>query len=125
MLKPSLTSVDCLGSVTQETALQYAASLERYSKHPLASAVAARARLAIVFGEAGDEIATAFHGLDIRVESAPGLAEAVAIAASLAQEGDAVVLSPACASFDEFTSYEHRGDVFKELVLAMATEESM
>ena len=93
--------------------------------HPLASAVAARARLAIVFGEAGDEIATAFHGLDIRVESAPGLAEAVAIAASLAQEGDAVVLSPACASFDEFTSYEHRGDVFKELVLAMATEESM
>jgi len=41
--KPSLTNVDCLGSMTQETALQYAASLERYSKHPLASAVLAAA----------------------------------------------------------------------------------
>ena len=41
--KPSLTSVDCLGGMTQETAVQYAASLERYSKHPLASAVLAAA----------------------------------------------------------------------------------
>ena len=41
--KPSLTNVDCLGGMTQETALQYAASLERYSKHPLASAVLAAA----------------------------------------------------------------------------------
>ena len=41
--KPSLSSVDCLGGMTQETALQYAASLERYSKHPLASAVLAAA----------------------------------------------------------------------------------
>ena len=43
-------------------------------------------------------------------------------AADFADPGDAVVLSPACASFDEFTSYEHRGDVFKSLVLAMAGE---
>jgi heavy metal translocating P-type ATPase len=41
--KPSLTNVDCLGGMTQETALQYAVSLERYSKHPLASAVSAAA----------------------------------------------------------------------------------
>ena len=43
--KPSLTNVDCLGSMTQETALQYVASLERYSKHPLASAVLAAAEV--------------------------------------------------------------------------------
>jgi heavy metal translocating P-type ATPase len=41
--KPSLTSVDCFGGTTRETALQYIASLERYSKHPLASAVLAAA----------------------------------------------------------------------------------
>jgi heavy metal translocating P-type ATPase len=41
--KPGLTNVDCLGGMTHETALQYAASLERYSKHPLASAVLAAA----------------------------------------------------------------------------------
>lgn len=41
--KPSLTSIDCFGGTTHETALQYVASLERYSKHPLASAVLAAA----------------------------------------------------------------------------------
>jgi heavy metal translocating P-type ATPase len=44
--KPSLTVVDCLGGTTREIALQYAASLERYSKHPLASAVLAAAEAA-------------------------------------------------------------------------------
>ena len=89
---------------------------------PLAEAVSARARIAIVFGEAGAEIETAFVGLDVAVERTSGLAEAVELAASLALTGDAVVLSPACASFDEFTSYEHRGAVFKELVGELAAE---
>ena len=89
---------------------------------PLAEAVSARARIAIVFGEAGAEIEIAFAGLDVVVERASGLAEAVKLAASLVRIGDAVVLSPACASFDEFTSYEHRGAVFKELVGELAAE---
>jgi UDP-N-acetylmuramoylalanine--D-glutamate ligase len=44
------------------------------------------------------------------------MADAVALARGLARPGDAVVLSPACASFDEFRSFEHRGDVFRALV---------
>ena len=44
------------------------------------------------------------------------LEEAVAAAHALAEEGDAVLLSPACASWDMFKSYEQRGDRFKELV---------
>lgn len=91
---------------------------------PLAEAVAARAKAAVVFGEACEEIAAAFAGLDVAVAHAVGLADAVSTAAGLAVPGDVVVLSPACASFDEFDSYEHRGTVFKSLVLAGAGEEA-
>ena len=42
---------------------------------------------------------------------------ALRIAQNIAEDGDVVLLSPACASFDMFNNYEHRGDVFKELVM--------
>lgn len=82
----------------------------------LAAEAAAKCRAVVAFGEARDEIAAAFDGLECSPEVALGLPDAVLVASRLAHAGDAVVLSPACASFDEFTSYEHRGRVFKELV---------
>jgi UDP-N-acetylmuramoylalanine--D-glutamate ligase len=48
------------------------------------------------------------------------MARAVEIAAARAQPGDTVLLAPACASFDQFDSYEHRGRVFKQLVRDLA-----
>jgi UDP-N-acetylmuramoylalanine--D-glutamate ligase len=90
---------------------------------PLAEQVSATAKGAVLFGEARHELAAAFAGLPIRVIEAVSLCDACEAARGLAQPGDAVVLSPACASFDEFTSYEHRGTVFKGLVAAMAGEE--
>jgi UDP-N-acetylmuramoylalanine--D-glutamate ligase len=82
----------------------------------LAAAALPVVRLAITFGEAGPDIADAFERAGITVERVAHMEDAVAAAAQGAHEGDAVVLSPACASFDEFTGYEHRGRVFKQLV---------
>lgn len=50
---------------------------------------------------------------------AENLEEAVKICADKAEPGDAVLLSPACASWDQFDSYEQRGDLFKEYVRAL------
>ena len=69
--------------------------------------------LVLAFGEAGPEIARALDGLDVRC--VPTLANAVELAKSLAEKGSDVVLSPACASFDEFDDFRHRGRVFEAL----------
>lgn len=88
---------------------------------PLARFVNDKAKAAVLFGESRAELAAAFEGLGVHAVEAVSLADAVEVARGLAVPGDAVVLSPACASFDEFSSYEHRGDAFKSLVSAMAT----
>ncbi len=53
-------------------------------------------------------------------ERAGDLATAVERAASEAESGDVVLLSPACASFDQFANFEERGDTFRRLVEALA-----
>jgi len=50
------------------------------------------------------------------------LENALRKASSVAQAGDIVLLAPACASFDQFKSYEHRGQTFKEIVRTLALE---
>lgn len=85
----------------------------------LASEVAARCKAAVVFGEAAEEIASCFDGTGLSPVRAAGLEEALRRAVELARPGDAVLLSPACASFDEFSGYDDRGRVFKRLVMAL------
>jgi UDP-N-acetylmuramoylalanine--D-glutamate ligase len=75
-------------------------------------------RAVVAIGEAAPEVVAAFTGTCPVVE-APSMAEAVERAAALAQPGDAVVLSPACASFDWYTSYGARGDDFTRCVDAL------
>lgn len=87
----------------------------------LARAVAeSSTKAVVVFGEAADEIVAAFTGIDIAVSRVAGLENAVHAAAELACAGDSVVLSPACASFDEFANYEERGREFKRMVAEMS-----
>lgn len=70
----------------------------------------------IAYGEAGQRFFDAFEGAPIERFLEPGMIIAFHKALDVAQEGQAIVLSPACASFDEFDSFEHRGAVFKACV---------
>jgi UDP-N-acetylmuramoylalanine--D-glutamate ligase len=72
----------------------------------------------LLIGEARDKMKRAFLAFT-NVTTVDSLQEAVSMAASLAVPGDAVLLSPACASFDMFSSYAERGDIFKNSVLAI------
>jgi UDP-N-acetylmuramoylalanine--D-glutamate ligase len=85
----------------------------------LAEAVTDRCRLAVLFGESLPELREAFLRTGGAYEEAAGLTDALQQAARSSVAGDVVLLSPACASFDEFTSYEHRGAVFREMVDAL------
>ena len=71
---------------------------------------------AYVIGEATEAIVPALEAAGVQFDRSGDLATAVAAAAAEAREGDVVLLSPACASFDQFTSYEHRGEEFGKLV---------
>ncbi len=76
-----------------------------------------RIRAVVAIGEAAPEVAAAFDGVrPVRV--ATSMDDAVDAAASLAQSGDVVLLSPACASFDWYRSYAERGDDFTRAVRA-------
>jgi UDP-N-acetylmuramoylalanine--D-glutamate ligase len=69
-------------------------------------------------GAAAEKIEREIDGAT-RIVPAKTLAAAVDAASSAAVPGDVVLLAPACSSFDQFESYEHRGRIFKELVLAL------
>ncbi len=71
--------------------------------------------LALLIGAAADKIEQQITG-SVAIERAVTLDRAVEIASHAARPGDIVILAPACASFDQFQNYEHRGRVFKELV---------
>ena len=74
-----------------------------------------RASLLLLIGAAAEKIA-AQVGADLPVERAGTLDRAVRLAFERARPGDTVLLAPACASFDQFENFEHRGRVFKQLV---------
>jgi UDP-N-acetylmuramoylalanine--D-glutamate ligase len=84
---------------------------------PLAPLMTPKCRGVIAYGEAGPLIDADLRDV-VRLERVTTLTDAVARAREWAQPGDAVLLSPACSSFDQFTNYEARGAAFRALVAA-------
>jgi UDP-N-acetylmuramoylalanine--D-glutamate ligase len=82
----------------------------------LAAAVTDSARAVYLIGEAGDELERALRPTAVPLERCDDLQTAVEHAAAQAKPGEIVLLSPACASFDQFRDFEHRGEEFRRLV---------
>jgi UDP-N-acetylmuramoylalanine--D-glutamate ligase len=90
----------------------------------LAEVAVGRVRTAVLIGESAAKLEQALAGR-VDVRRAPSLEEAVDRAAEAAREGDVVLLSPACASWDQFRDFEERGERFRAAVGALAASEKV
>ena len=86
------------------------------SFEPLAAALGPNLRAVYLVGEAAEALAAALAPAGVPLERSGDLRTAVATAAANARPGEVVLLSPACASFDQYDSFERRGEEFRELV---------
>jgi UDP-N-acetylmuramoylalanine--D-glutamate ligase len=112
-------SVTALEGLVEPRAVLIAGGRDKGGSYgPLVDALVRKGRAAVLIGEAADAIARAIGGR-VPVRRASSMDEAVRSAASLAAAGDAVLLSPACSSFDMFRDYKHRGDEFVRAVQAL------
>ena len=87
---------------------------------PLAEPVARFARGVVLIGRDAPRIREVLQGSGVPLQDAASMDDAVVQAAELAQSGDAVLMSPACASFDMFDNYGHRAEVFCKAVAQLA-----
>ena len=88
---------------------------------PLAAPVARHARSVVLIGRDAPLIRAALAHCGVPLELAVSMTDAVALANSRAHAGDAVLMSPACASFDMFDNYVHRAEVFVRAVADLAS----
>jgi UDP-N-acetylmuramoylalanine--D-glutamate ligase len=89
---------------------------------PLAQPVSLYARAVVLIGRDAGLIEQALAGSGVRMQTAGSMEEAVKAAAQFTHAGDAVLLSPACASFDMFKDYKHRAEVFVNVVKQLADD---
>jgi UDP-N-acetylmuramoylalanine--D-glutamate ligase len=115
-------AVTALLGITEPRCVLIAGGRDKLGSYaPLVAALAQKGRGIVVIGEAADRIADGV-GSQLPVQRATNMEQAVERAFSLAEPGDAVLLSPACSSFDMFTSYAERGDRFVDAVLRLARQ---
>lgn len=90
---------------------------------PLYAPIQNYVRTVILYGEDKHKLAEALQGASNIIQSS-SLDDAVRLAHSTAKKGDVVMLSPACASYDMFRNFEHRGEVFAELVKGIKSDDN-
>jgi len=111
-------SVAALRGLAEARAVLIAGGRDKLGAYePLVDALREKGRALVLIGEAADRIEAAARGA-LPIVRAASMAEAVRRARELALPGDAVLLSPACSSFDMFRDYKDRGDVFVRAVRA-------
>ena len=107
-------AVTALRGLEEDRAVLIAGGRDKHGSYaPLVEALEQKGRALVLIGEAADRIASAV-GDRLPIARAANMDEAVARALEAARPGDAVLLSPACASFDMFQSYADRGDRFAD-----------
>jgi UDP-N-acetylmuramoylalanine--D-glutamate ligase len=108
--------VTALEGIVEPKAVLIAGGRDKEGSYaPLVDALRAKGRAVVVIGEAADRIAAAVADV-VPVHRARTLDEAVRMSSAIARSGDAVLLSPACSSYDMFRDYKHRGDEFVRAV---------
>lgn len=101
---------------TRKPAILIAGGQDKNMNYSLiADIIKQKVKLLVLIGEARGKIRTALSGL-LLIQEAASLEEAIKISFKNAENGDCILLSPMCASFDMFENYEHRGKMFKEIV---------
>jgi UDP-N-acetylmuramoylalanine--D-glutamate ligase len=114
-------TVTALSGLEEPRAVLIAGGRDKLGSYaPLAEALEQKGRAVVAIGEAAERIAQAV-GRRVPVERAATMEQAVVSAFRLAQPGDAVLLSPACSSYDMFKNYSERGDRFVAAVRALVT----
>lgn len=112
-------SVTAVRGIREEKVVLVAGGRDKGGSYgPLVDALHERGRAAVLVGEASDRIRHAIGGI-VPVRTAASMEEAVLLSAELARPGDAVLLSPACSSFDMFRDYKARGEAFVRAVMEL------
>lgn len=116
----TLAAIEGLGSEIRGKIILIAGGVGKNADFsPLVPAIKKYVKTVVLIGEAASLLAQII-GNQAEIKRAGSMEEAVALADQAAVEGDSVLLSPACASFDMFKNFEHRGSVFVEVVNTLA-----
>lgn len=119
-----------LSALSQKPIVICGGADKNLSFEPLADVLCARAKAVVLTGATAEKIRTVLlshpevQSGELPIYRDPDFRGAVELARSIAKEGDTVLLSPACTSFDAFRNFEERGDVFCEIVLGFLSETS-
>jgi UDP-N-acetylmuramoylalanine--D-glutamate ligase len=116
------STVAALGGLARPVVLIAGGDGKGQNFSPLAEPIASYARAVVLIGRDAKKIAAVLGRCDVPLYFAAAMEEAVQRGFGLAKRGDAVLLSPACASLDMFRNYVHRAEVFVAAVRALPKE---